>query len=115
MPMEQIPINGGEPFDNVVHLPGGQELDDEPDAEADAEAEDEPGTDTGAATAVEPAIGSLLGEGARIVVVLPERREDRGGRHGPANHLPVGAVEPDAEMGDRAVLLQRRPPHIDVE
>ena len=57
--MEQIPIHEGQPFDNVVHLPGGHEPDDEPD--------DEPGTATGAVTAVEPAIGSLLGEGARIM------------------------------------------------
>jgi hypothetical protein len=57
--MEQIPIHGGQPFDNVVRLPGGHDPDDEPD--------DEPGSATGAATDVEPAIGSLLGEGARIL------------------------------------------------
>jgi len=49
--MEQIPIHAGEPFDNVVHLPGGQEPDDEPAATAGAE----------------PPIGALIGEGARII------------------------------------------------
>ncbi len=31
--MEQIPIHDGEPLDNVVHLPGGHEPDDELDDE----------------------------------------------------------------------------------
>ena len=57
MVMEQIPIQEGEPFDNVVHLPGGQEPDDELD--------DEPVT--AAAPAVDPAIGALIGESARIL------------------------------------------------
>jgi len=56
--MEQIPIHEGGPLDNVVHLPGGQEPDDEPD--------DEPVT-AGAAPATDPAIGALIGEGARII------------------------------------------------
>ena len=53
--MEQIPIHEGQPFDNVVHLPGGTEPDDEPE------------TATGAAPAEEPAIGALIGVGARII------------------------------------------------
>ena len=53
--MEQIPIHEGQSFDNVVHLPGGTEPDDEPE------------TATGAAPAEEPAIGALIGEGARII------------------------------------------------
>lgn len=61
--MEQIPIHEGEPLDNVVHLPGGHE----PDADLDAELDDEPGMGADATTVVEPAIGSLLGEGARIM------------------------------------------------
>ena len=55
MVMEQIPIHEGQPFDNVVHLPGGTEPDDEPE------------TTTGAAPVEEPAIGALFGEGARII------------------------------------------------
>ena len=34
--MEQIPIHEGQPFDNVVHLPGGTEPDDpDPDTGSD--------------------------------------------------------------------------------
>jgi hypothetical protein len=62
--MEQIPIHGGEPLDNVVSLPGGRlEL----DVELEIGSDDEPEPAIGAATPVEPAIGSLLGEGARIM------------------------------------------------
>jgi hypothetical protein len=54
--MEQIPIHDGASTpDNVIHLPGGSEPDDEPE------------TGAGAATALEPAIGALLGESARIM------------------------------------------------
>jgi hypothetical protein len=61
--MEQIPIHEGGPLDNVVHLPGGHEPDDEPEDELD----DEPVTQAGDASAVDPAIGALIGESARII------------------------------------------------
>jgi hypothetical protein len=55
--MEQIPIrDGSDTPDNVVHLPGGREPDDA-----------EPGTVTGPATTVEPAIGALIEQSARII------------------------------------------------
>ena len=56
MVMEQIPIHEGKPFDNVVHLPGGTEPDDEPET-----------ADRSWLPPMEPAIGALFGEGARII------------------------------------------------
>jgi hypothetical protein len=54
--MEQIPIRDGAGTpDNVVHLPGGREPDDDPAPE------------TGDATTLEPSIGVLFGESARIL------------------------------------------------
>jgi hypothetical protein len=54
--MEQIPIRDGVATpDNVVHLPGGREPD------------DEPAPRVGEATPLEPWVGALFGESARIL------------------------------------------------
>ena len=56
-----------------------------------------------------------FGEQAGIVAVLVEQRVERRGRSRPADDLPAHVVQRDGQMGHRAVLLERRLPHGDVE